>query len=80
LVATIPVSIAGWGMREGAMVAALGVLGVSTSGAVTLSVLFGLGLIVVGMVGGIAWLTSGERRLLNASELERTVDQDVRPV
>lgn len=80
LAAAIPVSIAGWGVREGAMVAALGVLGVSTSGAVTLSVLFGLGLIVVGMIGGVAWLMSGERRLVNASELERTVDPDVRSV
>jgi uncharacterized protein (TIRG00374 family) len=80
LVATIPVSIAGWGVREGAMVAALGVLGISTSGAVTLSVLFGLGLIAVGLIGGIAWLTSSERRLINVIELERTADPNVRPV
>ena len=80
LAATIPVSIAGWGVREGAMVAALGILGVSTSGAVTLSVLFGLGLIVVGLIGGIAWLVSGERRLVGASALDRTADPNVRSV
>jgi len=80
LVATIPVSIAGWGVREGAMVAALGVLGVSTSAAVTLSILFGIGLIIVGMMGGIAWLTSGERRIINVSDLEQSDDLDVRAV
>ena len=80
LVATIPVSIAGWGVREGAMVVAMGVLGVSTSGAVTLSVLFGIGLIIVGMIGGIAWLMSGERRIINVSELEQSDNPDVRAV
>jgi uncharacterized membrane protein YbhN (UPF0104 family) len=80
LAATIPISIAGWGVREGAMITALGLLGVSTSGAVTLSVLSGLGLIVIGLIGGGVWLARGDHRVISADEIERTTDPDVRSV
>ncbi len=71
LVATIPVSIAGWGVREGAMVTALGLLGVSASGAVSVSILFGFGLLAIGLIGGVAWLTQGDRRIIGANEIDR---------
>jgi glycosyltransferase 2 family protein len=59
LAATIPISVAGWGVREGAMVVALGYVGVSATDAVTISVIFGLLMITAGLPGGLVWLLSG---------------------
>lgn len=56
LVTTVPVSIGGWGVREGAMVAALGLVGTPAEGAFAVSILFGLTLVLVGLPGGALWL------------------------
>ncbi|OGA47600.1 MAG: hypothetical protein A3G25_13490 [Betaproteobacteria bacterium RIFCSPLOWO2_12_FULL_63_13] len=56
LFAMLPISIAGWGVREGAMVVALGLVGVSAEHSVAISVCFGLSLILVGLPGGLIWL------------------------
>jgi len=78
LAATIPISIAGWGVREGAMVTALGLIDVSVSGALTVSVIFGLGLVAIGLVGGIIWLARGDHRLISADEINQLTDSDSR--
>lgn len=62
LVSTVPVSIAGWGVREGAMVAAFGLVGVAPDQALALSVLFGLAVMVVGLPGGLIWFVTGRDR------------------
>ncbi len=54
----IPISVAGWGVREGAMVAALGLVGVGEAQAFAISLLLGLMLIVAGLPGGLLWLRS----------------------
>jgi hypothetical protein len=56
LLAMLPISVAGWGVREGAMAAALGLIGVSAEQSVAMSVCLGLSFIVVGLPGGITWL------------------------
>jgi len=56
LAAALPVSIAGWGVREGGMVVGLGLLGVATSDAALISVFFGLLQLAFGAAGGLAWL------------------------
>lgn len=56
LVTTLPVSIAGWGVRESATVIGFGFLGVGASDALALSVLFGLVQIAIGLPGGVVWL------------------------
>jgi uncharacterized membrane protein YbhN (UPF0104 family) len=61
LIAAIPVSIAGWGVREGAMVAAFTFAGLSDSDALMISVLFGAGSFIIGALGGVAWILSGLR-------------------
>lgn len=61
LIAAIPMSIAGWGLREGAMVAAFTFAGLPNSDALAISVLFGAGSFVIGALGGLAWIFSGER-------------------
>lgn len=56
LVTMIPVSIAGWGVREGAMVVALGMVGVPASSAFSLSLLFGLVVAVASLPGAMIWM------------------------
>ena len=56
LVAALPVSVGGWGVREGAMVAALGAAGVAASAALLLSVELGLVAMLVSLPGGVIWL------------------------
>ena len=56
LLSTIPVSIGGWGLREGLMVVALGLAGVPAEAALSVSILFGLAQIAAGIPGGVLWL------------------------
>jgi uncharacterized membrane protein YbhN (UPF0104 family) len=59
LCAMIPVSIAGWGVRESAMVAILAYAHVASSDGFLISVLFGAAGVLIGMVGGGFWILSG---------------------
>jgi hypothetical protein len=52
----LPVSVSGWGVREGAMIVALGLVGVSSARSVALSVSFGLSLIAISLPGALLWL------------------------
>ncbi len=61
LITFIPLSFAGWGVREGASVIMLGFLGIGADHAVAVSVLFGLGLLVAGLPGCLLWLIGGRR-------------------
>ncbi len=56
LIQLTPVSLAGWGVREAAMVVILAGFGVSATAALAISVLMGLALIVLGLPGGLIWL------------------------
>ncbi len=60
LSALLPISISGWGVREGAFVAGFGLVGVAAADAIALSVLSGLLAMLVGVAGGFVWL--GRRR------------------
>jgi len=62
LVMTIPISIAGWGVREGAMVVALGMIGIARADALSLSIIFGLLTVMTALPGGLVWMFSGERK------------------
>ena len=54
----IPISIAGWGIREGVMVIGLGYLNVQSEQALALSILYGLSMLTISLPGGIVWLFS----------------------
>lgn len=56
LLQTLPISIAGWGVREAFFVLAFGWFGTAPEKALTISVLFGLLGIVVSLPGGVMWL------------------------
>lgn len=55
LVTAIPVSIAGWGVRESSMVVVFGMVGMPTESAISLSLGFGLVVLLAGLPGGVAW-------------------------
>jgi hypothetical protein len=59
LLSLLPISVAGWGVREGAMIAGLGYVGVDSASAFVISALFGVAYIFAGIPGVIAWLIEG---------------------
>ena len=61
LIATIPVSIAGWGVRESAMILAFSYAGLAESDGLIISILYGAASLAVGAIGGIVWVASGYR-------------------
>ena len=70
LVTMVPISIAGWGVREGAMVYCLGVAGVPPETALVVSILFGLALSAVGALGGLVWVNNSRQAMaVKATEI-----------
>ncbi len=63
LMTTLPISIAGWGVREGAMVAMLALIGVPSEAALVLSILIGLAAVLTSLPGGLVWILSGDRNI-----------------
>ena len=53
--ATLPISIAGWGVREGVLVALLRSSGIAPEGALALSLLFGVALVIASLPGAFVW-------------------------
>ncbi len=56
LLARLPISIGGWGVREGAYVVAFSAFGVSREAALAASITYGLTELAMAIVGGLAWL------------------------
>lgn len=67
LVTLIPISIAGWGVREGAMVVAFGLIQVPRSDAIAVSLLFGATLLATSLPGGVLWWRTGRRTVDNTN-------------
>lgn len=62
LLSSLPISIAGWGIREGAMIIAFGFVGVSSNLSFTLSVLFGFASIIISIPAGILWSVTAKNK------------------
>jgi hypothetical protein len=62
LVSVVPISLAGWGVREGAMVVAFGLIGYDALTAVAISVLIGLLYVALGLIGGAIMALGGRAR------------------
>jgi hypothetical protein len=62
LVVALPISVAGWGVREISLVALLGLLGVDREAALALSVELGLISTLLSLPGGVIWLTLRDHR------------------
>ena len=56
LTALIPISVGGWGMREGAIVLILGMFDIGPADALGISIIYGIALTLVGLLGGLALL------------------------
>lgn len=56
LLANLPISVGGWGVRETAVVLLFGLIGVPSSAALVLSLQLGLLALLVVLPGGILWL------------------------
>lgn len=78
LAATMPISIAGWGVREVSMVGTFALVGVPAERAVVVSVLYGLLLIAWGLFGGLVWLAAG-RLVARSTEAPRPTVARVEP-
>lgn len=74
LVATLPISIAGWGVRETAMVTLMGFIGVPAAQAAAMSVLFGVLTVLISLPGGILWLFSKDRRAASRQVAGKTAE------
>jgi uncharacterized membrane protein YbhN (UPF0104 family) len=56
LLATLPVSFGGWGVREAALIGLLGPFGIAADQALGLSIALGLLVMAAGLPGGVLWL------------------------
>ena len=61
LLTSLPISFAGWGLREGAMIIALGVYGVPQETALALSLVYGVLHLVSGVPGLVLWVLEKRR-------------------
>lgn len=81
LSSAVPISIGGWGAREGAMVAALGLAGIASEKALAISVLLGLGGLTIGLFGGLVWLIAPERASFSPEQARAIAERtDAAPV
>lgn len=61
LVTMLPISIAGWGVREATMMVAFGYAGLVQADGTMVSLLYGASSFVVGAIGGLVWVFSAEK-------------------
>jgi glycosyltransferase 2 family protein len=61
LITMMPISIAGWGVREATMMVAFGYAGLAQADGTVVSILFGATYFIVGALGGLVWVFSAEK-------------------
>jgi uncharacterized membrane protein YbhN (UPF0104 family) len=70
LITMLPISIAGWGVREATMGLAFGYAGLVTNEGVNVSLLFGAVYFIAGAIGGLVWIFSAEKAAKGAKPIE----------
>jgi uncharacterized membrane protein YbhN (UPF0104 family) len=70
LITMLPISIAGWGVREATLGLAFGYAGLMTSEGVNVSLLFGAVSFLVGAFGGLVWVFSPEKAVQSVTPIE----------
>lgn len=73
LLTVVPISVGGWGVREGAMVVGLGFVGVAASDALAVSLLFGASAIAAGIPGAAFWLVLRRSSPGGAASVQPTI-------
>lgn len=61
LITMLPISIAGWGVREATMMVAFGYAGLAPADGTVVSLLYGATTFIVGAIGGLVWILSAEK-------------------
>jgi uncharacterized membrane protein YbhN (UPF0104 family) len=70
LITMLPISIAGWGVREAGMMVAFGYAGLPRADGLVLSLLYGAVIFVVGAFGGLVWVLSAEKAAKGQAPIE----------
>src|ERR1700752_3107876 len=70
LITMMPISIAGWGVREATMGLAFGYAGLLANEGVNVSLLFGAVTFIVGALGGLVWIFSAEKAAKATEQIE----------
>ena len=70
LITMLPISIAGWGVREATMGLAFGYAGLAANEGVNISLLFGAVSFIVGAFGGLVWVFSAEKAAQGTAPIE----------
>jgi glycosyltransferase 2 family protein len=70
LITMMPISIAGWGVREATMMVAFGYAGLAQTDGTVVSILFGAVSFIVGCAGGLVWIFSAEKTAKGAAKIE----------
>jgi uncharacterized membrane protein YbhN (UPF0104 family) len=70
LITMLPISIAGWGVREATMGLAFGYAGLMTNEGINVSLLFGAVSFVVGAFGGLVWIFSAEKAAQGSAPIQ----------
>jgi uncharacterized membrane protein YbhN (UPF0104 family) len=76
-IAMLPISLAGWGVREAAAVMAFGALGLPAEQALGASIAFGLIIAAVSMLGAVLWLA--DRREMTQISRELREESSIPP-
>jgi len=71
LITMLPVSIAGWGVREATMMVAFGYAGLARIDGTVVSIIFGAATFLVGALGGLVWITSTEKTSKSSALIPR---------
>jgi len=70
LITMLPISIAGWGVREATMGLAFGYAGLMANECVNVSLLYGAVMFIVGAFGGLVWIFSAEKAAQGSVPIE----------
>ena len=70
LITMLPISIAGWGVREATMGLAFGYAGLMANEGVNISLLYGAVSFIVGAIGGLVWILSAEKAAQGTAAIE----------
>ncbi len=70
LITMLPISIAGWGVREATMGLAFGYAGLVTNEGINVSLLYGAVTFIAGAIGGVVWILSAEKAAKDTESIE----------
>lgn len=71
LITMLPISIAGWGVREATMMVAFGYAGLAQADGTVVSLLFGAVYFIAGAIGGLFWILSTEKKARQTESFDK---------